>query len=560
MLNIAIARLTTSGKKIIPCLILNLQFLIFNSSAQAPNWLWAVGAGGVNAEQGYGIVTDVNGDIMVTGTYYSPSITFGTITLTLGGTQDIFIVKFSSSGNVIWAKRAGGTGSVYSNGIAADVNGNIFVTGMFGGTSVTFGTTTLNNTSGGFYDMFLVKYDSAENVLWAKKAGGSDWDEAKGVSTDASGNVFVTGQYKSSSIVFGTTTLTNSGLVDVFTAKYDVSGNVLWAKKGVGSFNDYSYSISADAGGNAFITGTFAGSNIVFGTDTLHYNTGSPSLFTVKYDPSGNVLWAKSPIGGGAANSIAADGSGNAVVTGWFGTDSIVFGSTTITRVGGADIFIAKYDAGGNELWAKGGGGTGDDYGGAITTDATGNIIATGNFTSSPITFGSTTLTNAGSTDIFVVKYDGSGNLVWAKGAGGTGAEGGVSVCTDAGGDAYVTGQYWNAPITFGSTTLTNAGSNDFFIAKLAGIVAIYETNEEENFLSLYPNPATNELVVRSSEFDDKGVIEIYNVLGEEVFSEKQETGIRNQEAVDVSLLSPGVYFVKVKSEKKEHVAKFVKL
>src|SRR5258706_689748 len=542
-------------KKITLLLILNFSFLIFNSSAQAPAWLWAIGAGGVSSEQGNGVTTDASGNVLATGNFFSPSITFGATTLMLNGTQDIFIVKFDNSGNVLWAKREGGIISTYSNSIATDVNGNIFVTGMFGGTSITFGTTTLTNAAGGFYDMFIVKYDPSGNVLWAKKAGGSDWDEGKGVSTDASGNVFVTGQYKSSSIVFGATTLTNSGLVDVFTVKYDGSGNVLWAKKGGGSANGYGYGISADASGNAFITGSFA-SLIVFGTDTLTA-TGSPSIFTVKYDTSGNVLWAKSPTGGGYGLSIATDGGGNAAVTGWFG-GPITFGSTTLTNAGGADVFIAKYDGSGNELWAKGGGGTSDDYGLGITTDATGNIIAAGGFLGPSITFGTTTLTNSGSgnNDLFVAKYDGSGNVLWATSANGTGNDAGAGVSTDASGDVFVTGSFNGAPITFGSTTLTNAGINDFFIAKLAGTVGVNEINGEGNTVSLFPDPAINELRIQNAEFRIES-IDVSDVLVQKynsIFNIQNSTL-----TIDVSTLSPAIYFVKVRGGKEERVAKFVK-
>src|SRR5258706_459039 len=422
-------------KKITLLLILNFSFLIFNSSAQAPAWLWAIGAGGVSSEQGNGVTTDASGNVLATGNFFSPSITFGATTLMLNGTQDIFIVKFDNSGNVLWAKREGGISSTYSNSIATDVNGNIFVTGMFGGTSITFGTTTLTNAGGGFYDMFIVKYDPSGNVLWAKKAGGSDWDEGKGVSTDASGNVFVTGQYKSSSIVFGATTLTNSGLVDVFTVKYDGSGNVLWAKKANGRGNDYGYGISADASGN---------------------------------------------------------------------------------------------------------------------------IIAAGGFLGPSITFGTTTLTNSGSgnNDLFVAKYDGSGNVLWATSANGTGNDAGAGVSTDASGDVFVTGSFNGAPITFGSTTLTNAGINDFFIAKLAGTVGVNEINGEGNTVSLFPDPAINELRIQNAEFRIES-IDVSDVLGQKynsIFNIQNSTL-----TIDVSTLSPGIYFVKVRGGKEERVAKFVK-
>ncbi|MEK6616208.1 MAG: hypothetical protein AABZ32_08880, partial [Bacteroidota bacterium] len=112
-----------------------------------------------------------------------------------------------------------------------------------------------------------------------------------------------------------------------------------------------------------------------------------------------------------------------------------------------------------NYLWAKSAGGTSNDYATSVTADASGNIIAAGSFVSPTITFGSTTLTNAGSVDMFFVKYDPSGNVLWAKSAGGTSYDEATSVTADASGNIIAAGLFVSPTITFGSTTLTNAGS-----------------------------------------------------------------------------------------------------
>ena len=137
------------------------------ANAQAPAWQWAKSAGGASGStNGQSISTDASGNVFVTGDFNVASITFGTTTLTRAGGADIFVVKYDASGNVLWAKSAGGTSSDYADGISTDASGNVLVTGSFASASITFGTTTLTNTLSNFPDIFVVKYDASGNVLW----------------------------------------------------------------------------------------------------------------------------------------------------------------------------------------------------------------------------------------------------------------------------------------------------------------------------------------------------------------------------------------------------------
>src|SRR5690606_28720910 len=125
---------------------------------------------------------------------------------------DIFLVKYNASGKVLWATHAGGTGNDNSNSVSTDALGNVYITGNFMSESITFGTDTL--TRKGYSDIFLAKYDARGNALWAKSVGGTKRNYANSVSADASGNVYITGYFDSDSITFGTTTLTNAGSND----------------------------------------------------------------------------------------------------------------------------------------------------------------------------------------------------------------------------------------------------------------------------------------------------------------------------------------------------------
>jgi hypothetical protein len=453
--------------------------------------------------------------------------------------------------NYLWAKGAGGNGMDNGNSVATDASGNIIVTGYFTSASITFGTITLTNAnSTGIADIFIVKYDAGGNVLWAKSAGGSDWDHGISVSTDTGGNVLLTGYFASSLITFGTATLTNAGNFDIFLVKYDAGGNVLWAESGGGSASDVCNSVSTDAGGNTLLTGYFSSSTITFGTTTLT-NAGNSDMFLVKYDTGGNVLWAKSE--GGSAfdkgNSVFTDTGGNILVAGFFISSTITFGTTTLTNAGTANFFLVKYDAGGNVLWAKGGGGSANDEANSVSTDAGGNILVTGVFNSPSITFGTTTLTNAGISDIFLVKYDSAGNILWAKRAGGSTDDYGNSVSTDAGGNILVTGYSTSPSITFGTTTLTNAGGLDFILVKLSDAATGIEDNNFTNTIDVFPNPFSTQVTLQTSIPLNNATFKMDNCIGQTVAQIKNISG--QTITFNRGNLPGGLYFVYLTQDNK---------
>ena len=234
------------------------------------NWLWAVRAGGLDYDYGYGIAVDNTGNAYLTG-YFWGSATFGPYTLT-SSYIDIFAAKMDPNGNWLWAVRAGGTSWDEVSGIAVDGTGNAYLTGYFEGSAV-FGSYTITSSVDG--DIFAAKLDPNGNWLWAVRAGGASHDDGYGIAVDGAGNAGLTG-YCCDSATFGPFTLTEGGL---FAAKIDASGNWLWAVQGGGT----GYSIAMDQAGNAYLTGSFSGS-ASFGPYTIT-SSGYDDIFVAKLSP-----------------------------------------------------------------------------------------------------------------------------------------------------------------------------------------------------------------------------------------------------------------------------------
>ncbi|TVR79069.1 MAG: T9SS C-terminal target domain-containing protein [Chitinophagaceae bacterium] len=451
----------------IVCIFAYCLLAVTDSFSQAPDFIWAKTAEESHSGYGQGISTDANGNVVVIGRFSSPSISFGSTTLTKEGGSDIFVVKYDPDGNVLWARSAGG--DLWDEGydITTDAKGNILITGTFLSSSITFGSTTL--TKSGNANIFVVKYDPDGNVLWARSAGGGGTsDEGYSISTDTIGNVLVTGFFSSPSITFDSITLTNSGNANIFIVKYDPDGNVLWAQSAEGSSSAAGWGIATDGIGNILVTGSFWSPSITLGSITLT-KSGERDLFVVKYDSEGNVLWAQSAGGENwdEGYDVAIDSEGNTLLTGYFQSPYIVFGSDTLINQGDYNIFVVKYDPDGNTVWAHSFGGNSSDISRGITTDARDNVLVTGYLKSQSIAFGSDTLTNENGSDVFVVKYSPEGNFLWVKSTKGIYSDRGYSISTDKSRNVFLTGSYLSYDMSFDSINLTNAGSSSFFVAKI---------------------------------------------------------------------------------------------
>ncbi|MBI3502888.1 MAG: SBBP repeat-containing protein [Bacteroidetes bacterium] len=358
-------------------LFLLLSVIFLSRIVNSQNWYWARASSGSSVQLATGVAVDGSGNVYVTGFFDGGSITFGTTTVTSAGNRDIFLVKYSPCGNVLWAKSFGGASYDASWSVATDASGNVFVTGYIEGTA-NFGSVTL--TPGGTNpNVFLVKCNPAGVVQWAKNSSGSAPippgtlvdNQGHCVSTDAAGNSYITGWFATTNITFAPTTLVNassSGVpYEVFVVKYDAAGNMVWAKSAQGTQNDFGNSIAADNFGNVYVTGSHM-TTINFGNTSLVNSTFNSDMFLVKYDAStGSDLWSTKGIPNNASGpteigqTVATDAPGNIYVGGQYSSPYIIFGTDTLFNSQTSfpmtyDYFIAKYNSAGAAQWAKSGG------------------------------------------------------------------------------------------------------------------------------------------------------------------------------------------------------------
>lgn len=241
----------------------------------------------------------------------------------------------------------------------------------------------------------------------------------------------------------------------------------VWPVSAGGTLVDLGLGATTDASSNVIIVGSFEGRPDFGGTSLT--SRGASDIFVAKYSPGGSLLWVKSAggTGGAAAWNAATDPAGNIFVTGYFAGTATFDGIPIQSAALDTNVFVAKYDPSGNVAWVRGAGSTGTDRARGIAVDGMGNVVVAGYFRTT-ITFGGTTLTTTGTgTDIFLTKYDNAGNVLWTQSAGGTVDDKAWGVTTDFSNNIIMTG-FFQGTATFGSQMVTGSGNEDIFVAKFA--------------------------------------------------------------------------------------------
>ncbi len=329
-------------KGILFILLMQLStFIAISSFAQS--WQWGRSAscstGNLPSSGGHGsegllVTTDYLNYIYIAGFNFGDSICLGNYIFrnpyyTDFGYQYI-IGKYDLSGNLLWAK-APSFGECQPLAITTDPSGNLYLYGTFSTDSIGFDaqfeTNPLYNSSMPWINScyFLAKFDVSGNVIWLKSgttlASTASSFVYGGVATDLGSNIYITGSYSDATIQIGTYTLTNAGGDDIFVAKYDESGNVIWAKSFGGDGQDDVYGIAVSKDDKVYLTGNYGSSTISLGSTILSYSGSHPTsggtfndVFLTSLDTSGNPTWAKNSFGNADVFNIAIDFQNNIYV------------------------------------------------------------------------------------------------------------------------------------------------------------------------------------------------------------------------------------------------------
>ena len=431
------------------------------------------------------IATDQNGNVNICGQYQSTSaFSIGNNkSLPISTQQAAFIIQYDSSGTPQWFNVVDGASFDYGQSVATDSVGNVYFGGHYiSSSSITIGNGfTLPSSTGSGYDVFLIKYNSTGLAQWAKSIRGSSSDLGEHVATDSSGNVYLTGRYSSTSTISignGLTIPISSG-VDAFIIKYNTFGTPLWFKTINGTSSDYGMSVATDSNGNVYIGGYYnSTSTVSLGSGLSLPISSTNDAFIVKYDTYGAPLWFKTINGTNSdyGENLATDSDGNVYFSGQYlpSTSTISLGNglslPANSSTTGRDAFIVKYDSSGNALWFKTLVGSNIVYAHGVATDSDGNVYIGGLYDStSTVSLGSgLSLPASTGQDIYIVKYDSTGNLLQYNTIDGTNYGYAYSVATDSNGNVYIGGRYNStSTVSLGSgLSLPISTGQDGFIIK----------------------------------------------------------------------------------------------
>lgn len=551
---------------------------------------WAIGMGSTNGTgEGHSLKVDAFGNTYVTGDFKG-SVDFdpgsGIVLLGASGTlnaSDVFIAKYDTQGNYVWAIKLGGDYTEHANSIDIDPSGNIYITGTFSGPTdfdPGAGVAQLPFTPTAYWESFIAKYDSNGNYIWAKSlTGGLGTSSFSLAIDDTEAFFYITGSFDGT-VDFdpgsGTANLTaTAGDQNIFLAKYDSSGNYIWAKSmgGNSCCAQAANCVNADFAGNVQITGYFNG--------TVDFDPGagvanlivppadgnSNHIFIARYDSSGNYKWANAigAYGDNRGSSLQADVTGNVYATGWF-KDTVDFdpgpGVKNLFGFNGFNIFLAKYDSAGKYIWAKGfGNANGGASASSLHLDGSSNLFVTGSFFDT-IDFdpgiGMANLTavsnQPANANTFIAKYDTACNYKWAISmpASGFNAQNtGFCIDVDATDNVFVTGWFTRtADFDPGSgtanLTASNGSASDIYVAKYSPTITGIEAIEAINAVKIFPNPGNKFCDIELMKNGDRLIIVVSDVLGRNyqmpiIF---QNDKIR----INTETLATGIYIIKIEN------------
>lgn len=379
-------------------------------------------------------MVDRDGSVVITGKFHN-SINLGDGPKRSKGDGDVFVVRLDPTGAHVWSHTFGGTDDDAPNAMAIDGDGNVVVTGTYYGT---FDAGSGPLKAQGLTDAFVVSYDRAGAVRWAKTLGGNGYDTGIGVATDAKGNVMVTGNFKQAADMGGGR-MSAIGFADAYVAVFGADGAHKWSRQIGGPVESVGWKAAFDGDGNALVLGGFRGTIDAAGTKLKC--AGGQDMFLVKYDAAGQQQWAKQ-LGGPDdeyPNGIATGPRGEIALTGHF-VKGLDFGGGPLAHAGTRDAFVAKLDATGNHLWSRAYGGTGKDEGSAVAIDTAGNVTLVGSFEGSA-KIGNQDVTSRGATDAYVLRLGTDGTPLSTLAWGSPQADKATDVSVDASGLTTVAGE-----------------------------------------------------------------------------------------------------------------------
>jgi hypothetical protein len=454
---------------------------LFSSFPAYPQNTFEKCYGGSNEDQSFSVIQTSDSGYIIAGFTRSFGASY----------SDAYLIKTDINGNILWYKLYGGWYEDDALSVKQTADGGFILAG---------GTWSFGS---GAEDIYLIRTDENGNLIWDKTYGGSEIDVAMSVSQ--------TGD--SGFIIAGCTLSYGKGLSDVYLIRTDINGDTIWTKTyGGAEFDRGNFVIQTNEGG-FIITGS-----------TSSFGNSLEDIYIIRTDMNGDTLWTK--IFGGTYNDY---GSCILQTT----EDRFVFTGTTVVQPNDCRVFLFMINNSGDSIWKQTFFKTGKDEGYSVASVNDGGYIITG----------STYYARSGGFDVYLIKTDENGNLIWDRTFGGSGDEIGRSVIQSNDG-GYVISGYTNS---FG------LGLNDVYVIKTDSSGNINGFNHyslhESNGIVIFPNPATDVIYIKLEKIPDweEAEINIASVSGEIICHSRKLTGEDLKSGIDISGLGSGVYTIQVR-------------
>lgn len=558
------------------------------SHAFGQSFDWCITMGKDANEMVESLAIDKDGNVYATGFFRSEVADFdpGPDVHNLINTstaQDVFICKYSSRGELIWAKSIGSGSTDKVNDIAIDQHNNVYITGYFYQT-VDFdpgpGTYNIQAVDA---DTYVLKLDAAGNFKWAKSFSGDRWSEGFGVDVSESGNVHVVGRYRGTidlnpdedAEYICDATYLNAGY-DFFVVKLDSVGDFLWGHGFGSAGDDAARDLAILDNEDIIITGDFR-NTIDFDPGAEEYlltaNSSKRDMFLLKLAANGSFIWANKYGDGGNvfSESMVVDNENQILVIGIFNQDPVftVEGvEVELNELSHSDMYILSADEEGFVKWIKVIHSENQIYPYSIAVDSANNVFTTGFFhVAADLNPGSDTQWETATDEsympsvAFVLKLTSSGSFEWAHAIGENKSVMGTSIAVSNYGEILIGGGVSSTQNMAPSPeehyiNISDSSKSDAFILKWNEGSVIRPKPKINCDFKIYPNPAQSSIFASCE--GEAGLLQVFSSTGSTLMEYWVEDG-QHEVELPVSSLNVGLYLIRFTSDENQSVRKFEK-
>lgn len=534
--------------------LLLLYILVFlgflHSNAQ--DWNWAENFGGDEGENIGAMKIDSEGSVFMVGSYKG-MVDFGIATFEALEGSDAFLSKLNNQGEVEWAVSAGSFNNDVSIDVEIDAQGNLIWLGEFWIEAFFQNDTIVAGTNAKAY--FVAKYDDSGNLIWVESIIGSALKVVSDLSLDDSGDIMITG-YFSDSLQSGDLSLLAENETDAFLLKMSAEGESIWAKRYGDAGEIFPKKIEKNSNGDFVIAGDLIG-GITIGEDTLVSVSTDFDIFVGLFSEDGTGLWGR--IGTGVfdnlLNGLAIDQGDDIYLSGNF-VGVMEIGDEEILTPGFNDnLYLLKMDASGDLLWGRALSAevfNDPSFSLDIAVKEDQNLLMMIGQFKGDLLIDHLRINNENAVSGFVGGFDmESGIVKQLDKIRGTDQSSGLEIEVDTEGLIYISGVFFET-VSFDDFDLMSSGGTDVFVAKANELLtSVYSEYLDKISLSVFPNPAQNQLILKTSftEFE----VTIYDVVGRTIFYTK------NEKVLDIKNLKPGTYYLSFRNGKDKETVVFLK-